>query len=69
MADEETVLVAASDSRFGRDQIDRARGFSWAEPQEGYRLMHSFFSIRRPALREAIVKFVTELSTLDDESQ
>ncbi len=31
--------------------------------------MHAFLSIRQVALRDAIVKFVTQLSTLDDNKQ
>jgi hypothetical protein len=34
-------------------------------PEEGLRLMRAFVNVRRPALREAIIEFVTKLSQGD----
>jgi hypothetical protein len=42
-----------------------ASDFSRPNPEEGHRLMRSFSSIRQPALREAIIELVTNLSALD----
>jgi hypothetical protein len=39
---------------------------SWPDPAEGYRLMRAFLNIRKPAVRNAIIAFVTELSAADD---
>jgi hypothetical protein len=49
-------------------QTDPARGFSLSDPEEGRRLMRVFFGIKQPALRQAIIKIVMELSKLDTES-
>ena len=43
--------------------------FSPSDLEEGYRLMCSFLSIRKPALRAEIVKMVAELSTRAGEVQ
>src|SRR5208282_436953 len=67
MARKAKFSVAPSDARFNRGHTDPARGFSWVDPEEGYRLMGAFLSIKQPTLREAVVKMVTELSIPDDE--
>ena len=36
-------------------------------PEQGHRLMRAFLSIKEAALREAIVNFVTDVSTLRNE--
>lgn len=36
-------------------------------PEQGHRLMRAFLNIEEAALREAIVNFVTDLSTLGNE--
>ncbi len=47
-------------------QPDGVSYFSRSDPEEGNRLMGAFWSIRQRALRQAIVKSVTELSALDE---
>ncbi len=44
-------------------------GSSRPDPEEGHRLMRSFLSVRQPALRQAIVQLVAELSTHYGERQ
>jgi len=46
------------------DESEQAR---CPDPEEGYRLMRAFLSIKQTALRQAVVKMVTELSIPDDE--
>jgi hypothetical protein len=41
---------------------DPARSISSSGPEEGYRLIRSFLSIREPTLRQAIIELVMELS-------
>lgn len=43
-------------------QSNRSRNTSLPKPEEGLRLMHAFVAIERVDLREAVVKFVEELS-------
>jgi hypothetical protein len=43
---------------------DAPGNFSQPKPEDGVRLVHAFHGIKHAALREAIIKFVTELSTL-----
>ena len=69
MTSETNSFDGPSDRSVTREKLDLAASFSWPDPQEGYRLMHAFLSIRQVALRDAIVKFVTQLSTLDDNGQ
>ena len=35
-------------------------------PEDGLRLIRAFVGIRQPAVREAIIEFVTKLSAIDD---
>ena len=49
-------------------QSEADKGVSRLAPEEGHRLMRSFFSISEPSLRQAIIKLVTELSGTDDET-
>lgn len=49
------------------DQSEAVRRSGWPDPQEGFRLTHAFLNVREPSLRDAIVKLVAELSTVDDE--
>ena len=51
------------------DQHDRLGCISPPTLEEGHRLIRAFLSIREAALREAVVDFVEELSTLQDEGQ
>ncbi len=41
------------------DEYEQAR---CPDPEEGYRLMRAFLSIKQAALRQAVVKMVTELA-------
>ncbi len=47
-------------------QADSPRHLSWPDAAEGHRLMRAFLNIRTPAVRDAIITFVTELSAADD---
>ncbi len=67
MAQRETFPHTA-DGAIGR-QHDAPGDCSRPNPEQGHRLMRTFLSIREAALREAIVKFVNELSTLQDENR
>ena len=40
--------------------------FSAPSPEEGHRLLHSFFSIKESALRDAIIEFVTALALVEN---
>jgi hypothetical protein len=55
------------DTRPDRGQTVYVCGYSSLEPDEGLRLLHMFFGIKQPALRQAIVTFVVDLSKLDHE--
>jgi len=46
------------------EQGDRTAISSRPKPEEGLRLMHAFLDIRQPEVRDAIIKFVAELSRL-----
>ena len=61
MAKEEAFSSGAAGSR--RAGRDAPRG-SLPKPEEGLRLVHAFDGVRHPALREAIIKFLEELSTI-----
>ena len=50
-------------------QLERFGNSTRPNPEQGHRLMRAFVSIRQAALREAIVKFVDELSTLQDDNR
>jgi hypothetical protein len=39
------------------------------DPEEGHRLIQIFFSIKQPALRQAIIKFAMDLSKVGYENQ
>ena len=69
MARKEEFSLSPGDASLDRGQTDPVRGFSSSDPEEGHRLMRIFFSIKRPALRQAIVKIVMVLSKLDVEKQ
>jgi hypothetical protein len=47
--------------------MDHACGYSSSELDEGLHLLHTFFSIEQPDLRQAIVAFVMDLSKLEHE--
>jgi len=69
MAKQANFSVVRSDTRVNRGRTDPARGFSWSDPEEGYRLMRAFLNIREPALRDAIITFVAEVSKLHHDEQ
>ncbi len=69
MATENHTSDSHSDTTVNRGQLDPSASFSWSDPEEGYRLMRSFKSVKRAALRDAIVKFVTQLSMFEDEGR
>jgi hypothetical protein len=69
MAKQANFSVVPSDTRVNRGQTDPARGFTWSDPEEGYRLTRAFLNIREPALREAIIAFVAEVSKLHHDEQ
>ena len=62
------ISLNPGDTSLKSRQTDPARGFSLSDPEEGHRLMRVFFGIKQPALRQAIIKIVMELSKLDTES-
>ena len=66
MARNEAFSTGPADGAVNGGQRDRAGASSRPKPEEGLRLMHAFLSIRHAALREAVIKLVTELSTLHD---
>ena len=43
---------------------DAPRDSSPPKPEEGLRLVRAFYGVRHAALREAIIKFVEELSAI-----
>ncbi len=64
MAKEDTFSIAPADASAKRGKRDLTTDSSPPKPEEGLRLVHAFHDIKQVALREAIIKFVTELSTL-----
>ncbi len=68
MAQRETFPDTAGGAIGGR-QGDAPGDSSRPNPEQGHRLMRAFVSIRQAVLREAIVKFVEELSTLLDDNR
>ena len=69
MARTEEISLNPWDTNLKSGQTDPACGFSLLDPEEGHRLMRVFFGIKQPALRQAIVKLVMELSKLDGGKQ
>ena len=64
MTHETNFSVGLSDIPVNRAQLDSVASFS-PDPEEGYQLIRGFLSIRQAALRDAIVKIVTQLSRRD----
>jgi hypothetical protein len=64
MTKEDTFSIAPADASPKRGQRDLTENSSPPKPEEGLRLVHAFHDIKQAALREAIIKFVTELSML-----
>ena len=69
MATESHTSDSHSDTSVNRGQLDPSASFSWSDPKEGHRLMRSFMSIKEATLRDAIVKFVTQLSVFEDDGR
>lgn len=63
------ISVSYRNTSLNHGQNDPDCDFSSTDPEEGYRLIRIFAGIKRPALREAIIKFAMESSRLDDEKQ
>jgi len=69
MAQSEISLAGTEGASIDGSQLDRSGPSSRSKPEEGHRLMRAFLGIRQAGLREALVRLVTELSTLQDEGQ
>jgi len=68
MAKKEPFSIGPSDARIKGGGQRNPAGAS-PTPEDGRRLIHAFIGVRQPALREAVIRLVTELSKLhDDES-
>ena len=65
MAKEYAFSSGAAEAPANGGRRDAPGTFSQPKPEEGVRLVHAFHGIKHAALREAIIKFVTELSTLE----
>ena len=65
MAKEDTFSIAPANAKRGKRGLTTHS--SPPKPEEGLRLVHAFHDIKQVALREAIIKFVTELSTLQQD--
>jgi hypothetical protein len=67
-----TLLAPAAEA--GRSSVGvleipvnhRDSRFSAPSPEEGHRLLRSFFSIREPALRDAVVELATALALVEN---
>jgi hypothetical protein len=64
MAKEDAFSIGAADAPLNGGRRDASASLSPPKPEEGVRLVHAFHGIKHAALREAIIKFVTELSTI-----
>jgi hypothetical protein len=64
MAKEDSFSIAPAESSAKRGKRGLTTDSSPPKPEEGLRLVHAFHDIKQVALRKAIIKFVTELSTL-----
>ncbi|MFY9969539.1 MAG: hypothetical protein WBQ45_15460 [Roseiarcus sp.] len=65
MAKEDAFSVGAAHAPFNGSTRETPANFSSPKPEEGVRLVHAFHGIKHAALREAIIKFVTELSAIE----
>jgi hypothetical protein len=62
MAKKDAYSIGNDNAFANGKQDDRTGISSWPKPEEGLQLMHAFLNIRQPDLRNAIIKFVAELS-------
>ena len=69
MAQRETFSAGPADVSTTGGQRGRSGDLSRPSPEDGHRLIGAFLSIEQPALREAIVNFVMELSAIYDKHQ
>jgi hypothetical protein len=68
MAKKETHSSDSSDGSIDHDgQGNRAGASSRPTPEDGLRLIHAFMDIKEAAIREAIIRFITELSSRRDD--
>ena len=68
MAKKEPSSIGPSDAPIkGSGQRSPDETYSRPTPEDGRRLIHSFMDIKRAALREAVIRLVTELSKLHDD--
>ena len=68
MAKKEPVSIGPSAPRIkGGGQHHPAGASSRPTPEDGHRLIQAFMDVKQAALREAIIRLVTELSKLNDE--
>ncbi len=65
MAKEDAFSIGALHAPLNGDKRQTPGSSSPPNPEEGVRLVHAFHGIKHAALREAIIKFVTELSTIE----
>ena len=70
MAKKVTRSSAASDPSINREGQRRHAGTS-SRPtiEDGLRLIHAFMHIKEAALREAIIRLITDISSLRDDKQ
>jgi hypothetical protein len=62
MAQKQTPSISQRGASVDPGQGDPAGDASQSTPEEGRRLIDAFFKIKRPALREAVIRLVAELS-------
>jgi hypothetical protein len=65
MAKKDAYSIGNDNAFANGEQDDRTAISSWPKPEEGLQLMHAFLDIRQPELRNAIIKFVAELSRVE----
>jgi hypothetical protein len=62
MAEKKTPSTSPRGALLNLGQSERAADSSQPKPEDGRRLIDAFFKIKQPALREAIIRLVAELS-------
>jgi hypothetical protein len=66
MAKKETSSTSRREASVSPGPSARAGDTSPPTPEDGRRLIDAFFKIKHPALREAVIRIVEELSTLEE---
>lgn len=69
MARKEGFWIEPSDAAAANRQFGSTRGSSPPAPEDGVRLMRAFFNIRRPAVREAVIELIAQLSAVDEQME